>query len=146
MAQHNQNTLTLIGIVQEAVNKGNYAIDQYEEFAALFKGDEPPNVRAEVPGLFHKGKNGARGRPKTIYDVVTQDPNFGVNANGFVRDALKKQTAAASRKPGKTPQQAVAALRGRIVTADKIPVPDSDRRRRGQELIATARAGGRRRG
>lgn len=147
MGQHNLKTKTLLGIVHKALSDSNYAIDQYPEFRELFEGQAPANVHARVDGQWHVNAAGQRTRLKTIYEVVTQDPNFGENAQGIVRQAWQRQTEAAPRAPGKTEEQAMEALAGRLVTAHRIPSPDDARKRRGKELIAAAqRTGGNRRG
>ena len=130
MSKPNMNTITLVEIVRAAVRDGEYAIDKYAGFKELFQGTAPANVHATVPGIFHQGENGRRGKLKTVYDVVTQDPNFGENAKGLVRLAHQNQTQVKTKNaPGLTATQASKRLEGRLTPASQLPVPARTRAR-----------------
>ena len=143
MGTANNNTKTVIEMVRKVMLEDG-VIDA-AELPRLFHGKAPVNVHAKVPGVYRAGTDPSdRRNLLSIYEIVTaNDSPFDDNFKGYVRAAFTR----GNTKPGRDVDGAVAAIKdlaakGGIITAAQLD-PAAARRRRGRELVAAVRTGGR---
>ncbi len=138
MANHNQKTQTLLNMVQDAIRNGQYEIEP-SALQELFSGPDRANVFAKIPMLFRKDSK-KRGPLDwmTIHEAVAAH-DFDTNFKGIVGRAYRDQKGkrdqrkqdARGETPGRSPEQAVQALCGRVTTASALAGAGRTNRGRG---------------
>ncbi len=140
----NQNTKTetLLGIVTGAIATGQYQIEP-AQLAELFTGDTRASVFVRVPGQYRGQPTGRAKDLKPLHQVVREGA-FDDNFKGIVAKAYRQQFGHArdqaevpgrSADGGKSADQAVRALGGRLTRASSLPQPDPTRRTRADMLL-----------
>lgn len=139
MGKINKKTQTVLDIIADHIGG---AVVESQNLPELFQDPAAANVFAKVPGAHRKGTTGSGARDlMAIHEYVAQsnmDTNFkGIVAKAY-RDQLGKRESESQQVPGRTAEQAMKGLKGKLTTASNLD-PAAVRTRRGRALVDAAR-------